>query len=286
MVKGGALTYEPGPTITGTATTADTSLTFQPLTIPVSGPPVRELGFHLSPTTDNTDSLDNITNINVLNGNVSFINCPPAMIGALLSFLGKKTEWEFNAATNHQPSFMLPLHFWRGFSAPPNGNLSVILTKNNSMGGTTAPTLQLTLGTNYQAPSNGYFSLLASQFVIGASNKNFTVQISQPGVLEYIIVPTPLNLTLFRFWDSAGKQAEFNDVQMNSLVYSQSLYGGFPIPVPYPGNYLVWRPPVPRKVVSGVTRIDVATNGSWTDGQWGFVTTFRNPKAPAPGKAA
>lgn len=284
-MRGGSKTYQSSAKITGTQTTADGSLFFAENVVSVSGTTVRELHFALGPTTDTTNSLDNVTRVTVKAGSTPFIDATPAQIAAYLSYIGKKAEWEFEnpggtgPESNHLQNFVIPLHGGRGWSAPPGANLSITITKNATMGTTTAPTLQLHEGLNQVEGSQGYMSFLSSKYVIGASNNIYSINVSNPGILMGIAIPTPLNLTLLRLYDTSGLVAEFTEPR--TLVYSQELYQGNQIssigaasnPVTF------WKCPIERQVVAGVTRIDVGTNSSWTDQEWGFLTYFPSPSA-------
>jgi len=289
--NGGSLIYRPGQTVTGSRTTNDTSLFFSEQQIPVNGDTVRELHFSLGPSTDTTNSLDNITNIQVKGGAIPFIDCSPAQLACYMSYYGKRSLWEFESpsgtgpVSNHQQAFVLPLHWGRGYGAPPGVQLAITLTKNSTMGTTSAPTLTLHEGINPVQPANGYLNLIAQSYAIGASRNNFAININQPGNLRGIIVPTPLNLSLFRLRTAQGIIAEFQGDSVsgnNPLIWSQELYQGNPVaPVEANANpymYFAIPEPLVQPVAVGVTTLEVSTTASWTDQKWVFVTSYDRQK--------
>jgi len=286
--SGGAVTYRAGQKVTGTRTTVDTSLSYSEQQIPVNGTTVRELHFSLGPTTDSTISLDNITNIQVRGGSVPFIDASPAQIACFLSYFGKRSLWQFESpsgtgpVSSHQPAFVLPLHWGMGYSPPPGVQLAISLTKNATLGTTSTPTMQLHEGINNLQASRGYLNMISQSYAIGANVNNFTINITQPGKLLGIIVPTPLNLSLFRLKTQNGLIAEFqgDSTGNNPLIWSQELYQGNPIPTAVseseanPYTYFSIPAPLQTDVVAGATSVEVSTTASWTDQKWVFVTAY------------
>lgn len=261
MIPGGTQRWISGPQISGTSVTADDTLTFRENDVPESGKKVRELLFDLAGG-DASDVLTNVTRLTFKGGGVPFIDTLPTYIRAYLGFMGKKAEWSTARA-----DFMFPLHGFRGWSAPPGQNLRLTVSKNVTM---KTPTITLHEGLNDSEESAGFMYMLSSLRNVPVSATRYPVSIDTPGILVGMFIPTPQNITLFRYYDAAGLAAEFTDV--NALLGSEYIYQGTTVTDP-----IYWKVPVERLVTAGVTRLELGTNSSWTDAELGFHTYIPAP---------
>jgi hypothetical protein len=272
MLNGWGLEVQSSGKVLGTGATADSSLQMLEQAFAKQGDIVRSILCVFTPTADATNINQHITRMTLLAGGARFWDMPMTYFAALFTFMGKKAEF-----SNAQPWTEFPLHMWRQYSAPPNVNLSLTLAKDATMGTTTAPTLNMYLAWNQRDPSMGYAYCLSQKYGVPVSANPFSVNPSQPGILQYIILGSLTHVTGLVYYDDRGQRTQLLDP--NALYAFQELYQGveassFPLSTPF-----CFKVPEERSVVSGSTRIDFYTDSSYVDQEVGLVTYFPSPYA-------
>lgn len=260
MLPGGFTTIIAGPEVAGVTKKADNSLKFTENDIPVSGETVRDLIMDLSGTKATT--LAEVTRVTLRAGQVPFVDTLPAYIRAWLGWVGKKAEWATTA-----DGFVFPLHGYRGWSAPPGQGLSIQIGKSAVM---EDPVLTLHEGLNKEEPSQGFMYFLSSAFNLAASKRQ-TIQITTPGKLVGLVIPTPADIDSVKLYDVSGLVAEITNPR--ALQASEFLYQGTTVTDP-----LYWKMPIERLVTTGVTRLELVTGAGWVDGEFGFHTVIEPPQ--------
>lgn len=266
LSPGGPLRYSEPVSVDGTSAKADSSLRIPGNVMPGSGVTVRDLVCEL--TGDATAVLSGITQVTVRGGTVPFIDCAPSTIRAWLGFMGKKAEWASTGTT-----FVIPLHGYRGWGAPPNQSLSLSLTKDATV---KTPTLSVALGINdgeMQIPSQGMMYLMDTPDGLAATKSLQEFRISQPGILCGLVLQDLAHVQEIRYYDAAGMVWDFGSGAQ--LLAAQKQERGTTVDDPV---YI--KMPVERMVVDGVTKLVITTSG-FTPGNIGIHTYI-----PAPTPAA
>jgi hypothetical protein len=247
-IRGGTQRYVSGPIVTGTNTTADTSLFFADNQMPVSGAAVRELIFTLS--NDATAIVSNVTRVTLRAGQVPFVDARLDALTAMYGFYGKKAEYSGSGV-----GFSVLLHGYRGWSAPPGQGLRADIAKNATM--TNSPKLQIHEGLNDTDMSTGFMYFVGASANIAASAITQPLNITTPGMLVGFVLPQPQNVTLIRIYGAEGLQLEIT--AGTALIESQQQYRGTTVTDP-----LYVKLPKELLVTPGASRMEISTNGSWT----------------------
>lgn len=258
--------------VNGTQAAGDTSIQFLPNQFNVLGQRLRTIDLSLNEqgTSDATNILTNITRVSLFAGGQKLWDAPTSHYQALFGWMGKKAAW-----VGGQFYVQLPLHMWRGYSAPPGQQLSLTLTKNATFATNRVPTINMHLGYNDEDVSKGYTYIIAQKYNVPATSNGFGINPSTPGVLQYVILPTLTGVTGLTFYDKSGQVMKFIDV--HALTAHQEWFSGVAYAAPYSGPF-VFKVPVERALKSGVTQVEVATSG-WTDDEITLVTLFPNDQA-------
>lgn len=270
-LRGWTLEAQSSASRSGTQATADASLAFLESDFAKVGPTVRDvyLDLNAQAVSDATNIITNITRVTVKAAAQNLWDMPTGHFQALFGWMGKKAEW-----LGAQVYLDIPLHMWRGYGAPPNANLQVILTKNVTFATNQVPKVAMSLGWNRRDQAQGYTYCLSQKYGVPISSTPFSINPTQPGILQYIILPSLTGVTGMGFYDQSGQVALYST--KNALIQSQEIYSGAAYANPYTGAF-VWKVPVERAVKAGVTRIDMYTDATWVDGEIGLVTMFENP---------
>lgn len=272
-MRGWSLEAQQSATQAGTVATADASLTLVENQFAKVGPTVRDIFVDLNAqaVSDATNVLNNITRVTVKAAGQNLWDMPTTYFAALFGWMGKKAEW-----LTTQAYVNLPLHMWRGYGAPPNANLQLILTKNATFATTQTPRVSMSLGWNRRDQAQGYAYCLSQKYGVPISSQPYSINPTQPGILQYIIIGSLTGVTGMGYFDQTGQVVLYTT--QNALVQSQEIYSGFPYAQPFTGPF-VWKVPVERAVKAGTTRVDLYTGATWVDVEIGFVTMFPNPDA-------
>jgi hypothetical protein len=253
-----------GPTITGTASTADSSLFFAENSVPLSGSQVKRVTTALGGT---NMTLTNVTRVQVFGNGVAFIDCPPAVLRAIYGFMCKRAEWS-TSATSASVDFSLLMP---GGAAPAGKNLRFIWQKNSTPSGTVTANIHEYAD---DSPASGYPSVISNSANIPASatTQPYNIQNMAGSVMAGIYIPDVANVTLLRYYDQFGLCYEFTSsaqiVEQFALYYGTSTFTDIFIPVR------------PSAVIPGVTRLEISTGGSWAGvtNEIGCLTYAGNPQ--------
>lgn len=278
MQRGGTLESKYSADITATQTLADGSIRFKMNDFNVLGKRLRDitLNINFQATSDATNILTNILRLQLLFGTQKGWDCLITHLRALIGFVTKKA-----ALVTTQDYINIPLHMFRGYSAPPGQNLDLTLTKNATYGTNQVPKVSMNLGFNQRDETRGYLNILGKLYGVPASSGGTNIKPDQPGKLQYVILPTLTGITGLIYSDDRGTRHRFTDVK--TLIAQQEQYSGVAYAAPYSGPF-VWKVPEEREIKSGVTEISLITNASWTDDEITLVTEFPNPKLDAAAK--
>ncbi len=235
-----------GPTITGTSTTADSSLFFAENSVPLSGSEVKRLSLAFSGT---SAVLSNITRIQVFAQGVPFVDCPVAVLRAVYGYLTKHAQLPASqSAASIDFSLLMP-----GGAAPAGKQLRIIFAKNSTPAATTISLHEYA----DPSPASGYPSLITGSANVPASatTQPYNIQNKAGATMAGIYLPDIANITLLRYYDEFGMCYEFTSAAQLAeqfvLYYGTSTFTDIYLPVR------------PSRVIPGVTRIEISTGGGW-----------------------
>jgi len=271
MQRGGSLESKWSADCFPTQITADGSIRFKMNDFNVLGKRLRDLTLNINAqaTSDATNILTNITRLTILFGSEPGWDAPLTHFRALIGFITKKA-----ALATAVDYLNIPLHMFRGYSAPPGKNLDLKVTKNATYGTNQVPKVSMVLGFNQRDETRGYLNILSKLYGVPVSSNGTNLKPDQPGNLQYIILPTLTGVVGLRYADDRGVRHYFTDVK--TLIAQQEQYSGVAYAAPYSGPF-VYKIPEEREVKSGVTEISLITNASWVDDEITLVTEFPNP---------
>lgn len=278
MQRGGTLESKWSADCFPTQTTADGTIRFKMNDFNVLGKKLRDITLNLNAqaVSDATNILTNILRITIAFGSEPGWDALLTHFRALIGFITKKA-----ALATAVDYLNIPLHMYRGYSAPPGKNLDLKISKNATYGTNQVPKVSMNLGFNQLHETRGYLNILSKLYGVPASSNGTNIKPDQPGNLQYVILPTLTGVTGFRYADDRGVRAFFTDVK--TLIAQQEQYSGVAYAAPYSGPFVI-KIPEEREVKSGVTEISLLTNSSWVDDEITLVTEYPNPKLAAAGK--
>lgn len=243
-----------GPTVSGTATTADRSLTFSENIIPRHGSAVRRLHVRMTGT---SMTVSNLTRIELKANSQPIVNVLPTHLDRILTHYFKR---EVFAGT--QTEFTLPLDLFGG-GAPAGALIRLELEKNATPAASTA-TLYEEL--DDAEPAQGFMQILGSTQPLAATDSNRVLNVPGSGVLVGIVVPDAPNITLLRVRQNGDVVVDLGTgiiAQIGQIDRGADLSGATFLPLP----------PIP--VVPGGTQIEASANASYTASDWTFVTLVK-----------
>jgi hypothetical protein len=244
-----------GPSVTGTASNADSSLTHTENLVPRSGSAVRRLVMTLGGT---NMTLANVTRVTVKANGALRCDAPPAQWRAMLGFYGKKAEWSSSGSR-----LTIPLDFFMGMGAPANQLLRVEIAKNATPSGTVTSQMHEIIDDQSPVTGSGYF--LSATNSLGASATSQPVQINAPGILLGMVIPDVANITLLRIKGPQGTIAEWTSSA--AIIETYEMYRGTTAVTE------VFLPVPPTPILAGQTLLEVSTGAGYsTSSEWAFLT--------------
>lgn len=243
-----------GPTVTGTATTADRSLTFSENIIPRHGSAVRRM--HVTMTGTGM-TLGNVTRLTLKANSQPVIDARPDHLARIFAQFQKRDVF-----ASSQTAFTLPLDLFGG-AAPAGALLRLEIEKNATPGASTATLFE---ELEDELPSAGYYMVLGSTQPLAANDTNRLINVPGSGALVGVVVPDAGNITLFRIRQSG-------DVIYDLGGASIAQVGQFDRGADFSGAQFVPIPGIP--IVPGATQVEASANGSYNASDWTFLTMVR-----------
>lgn len=242
-----------GPTIQGTAATADRSLTFAENLIPVHGSSVRRLVVSMSGTGMN---LGNVTRLTLKAASQPVIDCKPTHLRALLGYFGKRSYFD-----SSRTDFVLPLDLFGG-AAPPQALLRLEIEKNSTPGASTATLVEVV----DDAPVTGYFRAIGATQPLAAGDSNRLLNVSGSGILIGVVVPDVFDVSLLRIRQGGDVVAEYPNGALIQAVYA------YDRPYDPAAGEPCYVPVDPLPIVPGSTQIEASAGAGYSAEDWTIVS--------------
>jgi hypothetical protein len=250
-----------GPTVNGTNTTADRSLTFAENVIPAHGSAVRRLDVVMTGT---SMTVANITRISLKANSDLIWDVKPTHLRAIFGFFLKRNAL-FNSTDTR---FSLPLDLAGAVpdaAAPAGAALRLEIEKNSTPTG--GPTANLSELVAPEFPASKHVRIIGNTQSVGTSDSNRSLSVpGSGGAILGLVVPDAGDVTLLRVRVGGATVREYTSgdqiLQEAEMMRGYAWTAGEPVYLPLDG--------IPA--VQGVTEIVVSTGAGYVADDWTFVT--------------